>query len=191
MDTAHDRFRRLLEPVHARAVAFARGLCRSRADGDDLFQEAAVRALAKLDSLRDDAAFPRWFFRVVITAHRNRSRRAFWRRLIPLGDTSERTDGARPDPGHSGDYRSDEWSAARAEAARRARAALATLPAVQREAIVLFELEGWQVDEIAELQRVSVSAVKSRLARGRARLRLHYEHGVAGALPTYSPVESS
>jgi RNA polymerase sigma-70 factor, ECF subfamily len=189
MATAPDRFRRLLEPVHARAVAFARGLCRSRADGDDLFQEAAVRALGKLDALRDDAAFPRWFYRVVITVHRNRSRRAFWRRLIPLGDVSERTDG--PDPGHSGDYRSDEWSAARAEAARRARAALATLPAVQREAIVLFELEGWQVDEIAELQRVSVSAVKSRLARGRARLRSHYERGADQPLPTYSPGESS
>jgi len=189
MNTAHDRFRRLLEPVHARAVAFARGLCRSRADGDDLFQEAAVRALAKLGSLRDDAAFPRWFYRVVITVHRNRSRRAFWRRLIPLGDHDELADG--PDPGHSGDYRTDEWSPARAEAARRARAALATLPAVQREAIVLFEVEGWQVDEIAELQRVSISAVKSRLARGRTRLRTHYEHGLAEPLPTYSPGESS
>jgi len=189
MDTTHDRFRRLLEPVHTRAVSFARGLCGSRADGDDLFQEAAVRALAKLDSLRDDAAFPRWFYRVVISVHRNRSRRAFWRRLIPLGEESERTDG--PDPGHSGDYRSDEWSPARAEAARRARSALATLPAVQREAIVLFELEGWQVDEIAVLQRVSLSAVKSRLARGRARLRSHYEHGLAAPLGSISPGETS
>lgn len=189
MDTTTDRFRRLLEPVHARAVAFARGLCRSRADGDDLFQEAAVRALAKLESLRDDAAFPRWFYRVVITVHRNRSRRAFWRRLIPLGELADLSDG--PDPGHSGDYRTDEWSPARAEAARRARAALAMLPAVQREAIVLFEVEGRQVEEIAELQQVSVSAVKSRLARGRARLRSHYEGELPAPIPSTSPGESS
>jgi len=55
-----------------------------------------------------------------------------------------------------------DWSPEATEATARARAALAVLPAVQREAIVLFEIVGWQVDEIAELQRVSASAVKSR-----------------------------
>ena len=52
--------------------------------------------------------------------------------------------------------------------------ALASLPAEQREAIVLFDLEGITVDEIASLQGVSASAVKSRLARGRLRLRRLY-----------------
>ena len=37
------------------------------------------------------------------------------------------------------------------------------------------EIEGWQVDEIALLQRCSASAVKSRLVRGRDRLRAYYE----------------
>ena len=55
-----------------------------------------------------------------------------------------------------------------------------------REAIVLFELEGWQVDEIAALQRVSASAVKSRLARGRARLRAYYQRRHASeAVPAF------
>src|SRR5678815_2244381 len=52
-----ERFRRLIEPVHDRALGFARCLCRSSADGDDLFQEAMVRALAKLGALREDGAF--------------------------------------------------------------------------------------------------------------------------------------
>jgi len=165
------RLWRLLEPIYAGVVAFARHLCRSRSDGDDLVQEAAIRALAKLRDLRDDAAFKGWMYRIVITVHRNRCRRAFWRRFVPLVSTSARAEDAHV----SGDYRVAEWSPDAAEAARRIRDALASLPAVQREAIVLFEIEGWRVEEIASLHRVSPSAVKSRLARGRARLREHYE----------------
>ena len=53
--------------------------------------------------------------------------------------------------------------------------ALARLPAEQREAVVLFELEGFGIEAIAAVQKVSPSAVKSRLARGRARLARIYE----------------
>jgi RNA polymerase sigma-70 factor (ECF subfamily) len=166
----NERFRGLLEPVYAQAVGFARHLSRSRADGDDLFQEALLRALAKLESLREDSAFKPWLYRIVVTVHRNRMRRAFWRRFLPLSDQV-----SADEPAASGNYRVSDWSPDAAEAARRAREALTTLPAVQREAIVLYEIEGWQVDEIAVLQRCSASAVKSRLARGRDRLRAYYE----------------
>lgn len=58
--------------------------------------------------------------------------------------------------------------------ARRAQAALGTLAPPQREAIVLFELHGYSLEEIAEIQHASLSSVKSRLMRGRARLRRYY-----------------
>lgn len=169
MEPRHQRFARLIEPLHEGAQAFARGLCRSRADGDDLFQEALLRALDKLDGLRDDGAFRRWLYRVIISVHRNRCRRAFWSRLLPLGD-------------HDTPARDADISGA-----DRARVALATLPAEQRETIVLHELEGWLVDEIAALHGVSASAVKSRLSRGRERLRAYYaDHFAAqqAAAPT-------
>jgi DNA-directed RNA polymerase specialized sigma24 family protein len=57
MEPSTERLCRLLEPVHDRALAFARCLCRARADGDDLYQEALLRALTKLPGLRDDAGF--------------------------------------------------------------------------------------------------------------------------------------
>jgi RNA polymerase sigma-70 factor (ECF subfamily) len=168
MESSRDRFRRLMEPVHARCAAFARGLCRSRADGDDLYQEALLRAFSRIDSLRDEGAFRTWLFRIVVSVHRNHVRSSFWLRWSPF---HHRDDDAAPE----GDYRATDWSPDAAEAARRARAALATLPAAQREAIVMFEIEGMLVDEIAAIQRVSPSAVKSRLARGRERMRAHYE----------------
>src|SRR5664279_2165135 len=142
----NERFRTLLEPVYPQALGFARHLSRSRSDGDDLFQEALIRAFAKLATLRDAAAFKPWLYRVVISVHRNRLRRVFWRRFLPLPDQVA-------EPSTSGDYRVAEWSPDAAESARHAREALATLPAVQREAIVLYEIEGWQVDEIAALNR--------------------------------------
>lgn len=153
----------LLEPVHEEARLFARRVARSDAEGDDLFHEAILRAHAKLDGLRDPERFRPWLFQVIATLHRSRWRRRFWRRMVSL-DSSDET----PDLGAA---------APEVEAragAERARRALAQLPAVQREAIVLFELHGCSVDEIAGLTGASPSAVKSRLSRGRARLRAIY-----------------
>jgi len=178
-----------MEPVHARCAAFARGLCRSSADGDDLYQEALLRAFTRLDGLRDEGAFRTWLFRIVVSVHRNHVRRAWVRRWSPFhGDDAAGDGAARADAG----YRASDWSPEAAEAARRARQALAMLPAVQREAIAMFEIEGMLVDEIAAVQRVSASAVKSRLARGRERLRAHYEGGrIDDAIPEAVPGDST
>ena len=168
------RLLQLLEPVHARAAALARRLSKSEADGDDLFQEAVLRAWEKLPALRDPARFSAWFFAILLSVHRNRARAAFWRRFLPLtaGEDGEEHD----PPGEDG----GRWEEERVRA-QRMQDALSRLPAVQREAVVLLELEGFTVEEIAALQKVSASAVKSRLARGRARLRRHYER--LGASP--------
>jgi len=168
MEPCADRFRRLLAPHHDRALAFARSLTRVAAEGDDVFQDAMLRAYTKLDALREDDAFRPWLYRIVINAHRSRCRRAFWRRLIPFADEG---DAAQDE--HL--YRTEGWSPGAADANRRARNALAKLAAPVREAIVLFEIEGLGVDEIATLQGATVSAIKSRLARGRERLRELYD----------------
>ena len=183
MDRA-DRFRSLLEPLHDGVLAFARSLCRSTVEGDDLFQEAMLRAFTKLDTLRDEKAFRAWIYRITIHVHRSRARSAFWRRLLPLIGRDAADD---DDEDRDADYRSEAWSPDVAEANRRARRALAKLPAVTREAIVLFEIEGWSVEEIAMVQSVTVSAVKSRLTRGRERLRELYDAQPSLALRTEVP----
>lgn len=178
------RFLALLAPVHERAQATARRLCRSTADGDDVYQEAVLRAMARLSDLRDEQAFPAWFHRIVLSVHRERGRRAFWRRLLPLDALAG---AGRELAGEDGSV----WADQRA-GAQRMQAALATLPAVQREAVVLCDIDGYELAEVAEMQAVSLSAVKSRLVRGRARLRRHYERmgwGPARAAPVaVSPV---
>jgi RNA polymerase sigma-70 factor (ECF subfamily) len=158
------RQRRLMEliaPLHDRARATARRLCRSHADGDDLFHEALLRALDHLDELREPERFRAWFYAVLLSVHRARHRRSFWRRLLPLDEV--------------GDEPATEAAADAVEGAQRMARALATLAPPEREAIVLFEVEGFTLDEVAALQKSSLPAVKSRLVRARARLRRQYE----------------
>jgi RNA polymerase sigma-70 factor (ECF subfamily) len=160
------RLGRLLEPIHDRAVETARNLCRSTGEGDDLYQEAVLRAFNKLHTLRDEQRFRSWFFAVLLSIHRSRWRRAFWRRFLPL-------DAASSDPPETAgeDGRRTEEALL---GARRAARALARLPAEQREAVVLYELEGFSMEEVADMQNATVAAVKARVFRGREALRAVY-----------------
>lgn len=160
-DERRDRLTGLLAPLHDRARATARRLCRSNAEGDDLFHEAVLRAFDRLGELRDESSFRAWFYAVMLSVHRARHRRGLWRRFLSL-------DEADVEP-------LTEGEADGREGAERMTRALATLSAEAREAIVLFTLEGMSLEEVASLQGASLSAIKSRLSRARGRLRLHYE----------------
>jgi RNA polymerase sigma-70 factor (ECF subfamily) len=146
-------------------VATARRLSRSVADGDDLYQEAVLRAYHKLNHLRDESRFRSWFFALLLSRHRSRVRR-HRRDSVAIEDTVGRSDEPVGEDGSA-------WEERRRRAERAARA-LGGLPAVQREAIVLHDLDGFSVEEVAEMQRVTPSAVKSRLSRGREQLRRFY-----------------
>jgi RNA polymerase sigma-70 factor (ECF subfamily) len=156
------RLMELLAPLHDGARRTARRLCRSHADGDDLFHEAVLRALDHFGELREPDKFRSWFYAVLLNVHRARHRRSFWRRLVSL-------DEVRAEPARS------DGAIEAIEGARRMARALATLAPQEREAIVLFELEGFTLDGVAALQQSTLPAVKSRLVRARARLRRHYE----------------
>lgn len=164
-DANWDELFALLAPIHEDVQLFARRIAGSNAEGDDTFQEAVLRAASKLPALREREKFKSWIYRVVVSVHRTRCRRSFWKRLISRDESRGEHDLAGDDGAH--------WADERASA-RRATAALATLSPPQREAIVLFELHGYSLEEIAEIQDTSLSSVKSRLVRGRDRLRQFY-----------------
>ena len=140
-----DQLIELLRPVHERALATARRLCRQPEDGDDLYHDAVLRAFQKLPSLRDEAKFRSWFFAVLLSLHRSRHRRAFWKRFVSL---EEMLPDDEPIVG-GGD--GEEW-----RRADRATKALASLKPEQREAVVLFEIEGFRIEEIAAMQKAEI-----------------------------------
>jgi len=96
------------------------------------------------------------------------ARHVVFRHLKVSGrEADEPSEGTAPD-----DVVEDLLSAERSELVRRA---IASLPALQREAIVLFEYEELPLDSIAAITGADVGAVKARLSRARQSLRKRLE----------------
>ncbi len=150
-------FYSLLEPVHPQAEAFCRKLAGNREDGDDLYQEGLLKALTSFESLRDHAAFKNWLYRILVNGHKNRARTSWWKRRVSL--TAEMVEsGPSHDPG--GLY----------SARRRLNLALAVLKPEDRAMVVLNELEGWSVSDLARLFEKPDGTIKARLHRARKKM---------------------
>ena len=137
-------------------------------DAADGLQDGMVAAFRRAGSFRGEAAVTTWLHRVVVNACLDRIRAAKVRRAEALPDDLE-TRRDRGSPATS----APEDPADRAvedERRRQVLAALATLPADQRAALVLVDMEGYPVAEVAEMLDCAVGTVKSRCSRGRARL---------------------
>jgi RNA polymerase sigma-70 factor (ECF subfamily) len=155
-------------------------------DAADGLQDGMVAAFRRAGSFRGEAAVTTWLHRVVVNACLDRLRAAKIRRFDALPDdvddrgtvvaTAARED--RP-----------EDAAEAAERRRRVLAALATLPPEQRAALVLVDMEGYPVAEVAEMLGCAEGTVKSRCSRGRTRLAglLGDLHRPAGDPPHGNP----
>jgi RNA polymerase sigma-70 factor (ECF subfamily) len=128
-----------------------------REEAADALQEALISAFRNAAGYRGEAAVTTWLHRVVVNACLDRVRRRQARPTVPLGDTEV---ASRRDHHASTETRLD------------VRAALATLPAAQRAAIVLVDMEDLSVAEAAQVLGVAEGTIKSRCSRGRAALAL-------------------
>lgn len=165
VDGDHEAFGVLFGRHRDRLWAVALRTLGDPEDAADALQDAMVSAFRRASSWRGEAAVTTWLHRIVVNACLDRVRHERIRTADPLPDDLEtrlRTPERAPvDP------------AAVAEAhARRDLVldALASLPAEQRAALVLVDMEGYSVAEAATILDCAVGTVKSRCARGRARL---------------------
>jgi RNA polymerase sigma-70 factor, ECF subfamily len=132
-----------------------------REEAADALQDALVSAFRASSSsgnaaFRGDSAVTTWLHRIVVNACLDRVRRRASRPAVPLPERDLPARG--PDP------------LATRELAIDLEAALATLPATQRAAVVLVDMYGWSVEDAAEVLECAAGTVKSRCSRGRARL---------------------
>jgi RNA polymerase sigma-70 factor (ECF subfamily) len=136
----------------------------------DLTQEIFLRVFRHLGSFSGRSALKTWVFRVALNhCHERMSR--FRPLLQPLAEEMDEASGVTlADPA-----RGPEDLAVAADEGRRVARALAQLPPAFREAVVLRDLEGLSYQEIAEVLRVRVGTVRSRIARGREQLRIYLE----------------
>lgn len=136
-------------------------------DAADGLQDAMVAAFRRAGSFRGDSAVTTWLHRVVVNACLDRLRAAKVRRADPLPGDPDETPVGRV-RGESPEDPAD--AALRADRRTRVLAALAELPPDQRAALVLVDMEGYPVAEVAAILDCAVGTVKSRCSRGRARL---------------------
>ncbi len=137
-----------------------------RQAAEDVAQEAFLAAWRSIRGLRGDAFRP-WLLRIAVNAARDEQRRRGRRPSTSLDMALEKGLPEPPEPGQSPEGRLlDRELRARLEVA------LQTLPTDQRVALVLCDVEGLDYAEIALATKTRLGTVKSRIARGRARLRL-------------------
>jgi RNA polymerase sigma-70 factor (ECF subfamily) len=150
-------FGELIRRHRARLWAVALRTLGDREEAADALQDACVSAYRAAGNFRGDAAVTTWLHRIVVNACLDRIRRRQARPAVPL-------DGLREDPPAAGE--SADTVATRLVVHE----ALARLPVDQRVALVLVDLEGHSVAEAAAVLGIATGTVKSRCARGRARL---------------------
>jgi RNA polymerase sigma-70 factor (ECF subfamily) len=159
--TTGDReaFAELVRRHRDRLWAVALRTIGDREEAADALQDALLSAYRAADRFRGDAAVTTWLHRIVVNSCLDRMRRRQSRPTVPLPEV-DRT------PAPSVDR----------ETALVVRAALAQLPIDQRAALVLVDLQGYPVADAARALGVAEGTVKSRCARGRARLAVILGH---------------
>jgi len=151
-----ERFLALLLPLRTRLGHFTRALMHDREEANDLAGDTILAALERFDPRHEPETFRAYLFTIAYRLYRRRRLRASLFRAFD-DSVTEHLPGAGPAP----DVAYDLYALHRA---------LRRLPTQQREAVVLFEISGLTLEEIRGVQGGSLSGVKSRLVRGRARL---------------------
>jgi RNA polymerase sigma-70 factor (ECF subfamily) len=148
-----------------------------REEAADAVQDALLSAHRNAEKFRGDSAVTTWLHRIVVNACLDRIRRRQAHPTVPLPD-GNRSDDDRPGRPEPAAPIQDH------DTALVVRDALAALPIEQRAALVLVDVQGYPVAEAAEILGVAEGTIKSRCARGRARMAVtlgHLRPGRAGS----------
>jgi len=156
-----EEFIALLQPHYNSAAQYCRALFQGIADAEDGLQDAIVAAMENVGALKEEEKFRSWFFTIITrTFYAAKSREAKKGKLFAML-TEKNT--AFPSV-----YHNDVLSAKETVLQE----ALHSLTEKERAAILLFELGGFSLAEIQQIQgEKSLSAIKSRLSRTREKLR--------------------
>src|SRR3984885_13265167 len=140
----------------------------------DALQDAMISAFRRAGDFRGDSAVTTWLPRIVVNACLDRLRRRAVRPVTSAGDEQalEALLTHDPDPARASDTRLD------------VNAALRMLPPPQRAALVMVDMLGFSVEDAAAILDTSPGTVKSRCARGRARLLPYVAHLRGNRSPT-------
>ncbi len=176
----HDAFRVLVERYQTRAYRLALRVLKDEERARDAVQDAFLKVYRSLGRFEGRSGFYTWLYRLVLNLcldmkRRDRSdREVEWseERLHPAGaaGAAGAATGGTPASLESVDG-GPAGALERAEIRKRVAAAIETLPDVQRETLLLREVEGLSYAEIAECLGISKGTVMSRLHYARKKVQ--------------------
>ena len=159
-------FEELVRLYEKRVLALTRRMCRNPEDAAEAAQEAFFAAWQGLKSFRGDSSFSTWLYRLASNACVDLLRREGRRQAaVSLDDEELNLDVPSPMP-------SPQEEAERRELGEQIEAGLRALPPEYRQVLVLREMHQLRYEEIGSALGVDVGTVKSRISRGRKRLRI-------------------
>ena len=156
-DMTDAEFELLLAGLRVKLHRYCARMTGNVIDGEDVLQEALVKAVRAREQIDDVAQPERWLFRIAHNAALDflrRQARVQARQSNEDPETMVDLDDQQPDP----------------ELLSTSLRTFMRLPTVQRSSVILMDVLGYSLNEIGAIMEASVPAVKSALHRGRTRL---------------------
>jgi RNA polymerase sigma-70 factor, ECF subfamily len=182
-------FRILFDRYHRRVFAVALGVVKNPQDAHDVVQEAFVKVHRHLGNFQGASSFYTWLYRITMNLSIDHIRRKKSARQVDFDEAVGRGEDA-DDPGHvlPAIANADPGKThSRKELAEKIQQALATLPEIHRQVILLRELEGLSYEEIAAVMKVPKGTIMSRLFHARRKMQGALAEYVSGELTPQDP----
>ena len=174
-------FAQLIDRYHQPLYSLIARSLQDPADASDITQEVFIKVFRSIRGFHSEASLRTWLYRIALREASNQRR--WWSRHKRQEVAMDAPCGRNSDCESEGDTLSLGATladggcspfdhAARKELRERVEAALREVPEAFRTVLVLREVEGFAYEEIADILKVNLGTVKSRLTRGRAALRM-------------------
>jgi RNA polymerase sigma-70 factor (ECF subfamily) len=175
-----ERFERDVVPLHEPLYRRALRMSRNHADAQDLVQDTMVKAYANFHSFRSGTNVTAWLYRILTNTYISGYRR---KRGQPMQySTEQMTDWLKTHPRCAWmETLSAEDQALAALPDTEITAAMLAMPEKFRAVVYYADVEGFRCQEIAHIMDIPKGTVRSRLSRGRRRLRALLVGGTDGA----------
>jgi len=155
-DARQREFLNMLEPVYDRLSRYALAVTRDEMDGEDLVSATVLAAYESFDKFADEGRFLHYLIKIASRLHKRQRYRERKRVVFSESFATE-----LPDTNSSPETAAE---------IRLVMDAMNLLPEKMRETVVLFDVSDFSLEEIRRIQGGTLSAVKTRLKRGRERL---------------------
>jgi RNA polymerase sigma-70 factor (ECF subfamily) len=177
-------FEALIGRYHGPMMRLAMTYLRDRGAAEDAVQETWLTCLKTIDRFEGRSSLKTWIFGILLNVARSRRRKES--RILPFTSLFRRDGGNDRGPtvdprrfGSDGMWSAppDSWSNVPEsrlldrETVGKVKAAIETLPAKQREVVILRDVAGFEADEVCALLSISQANQRVRLHRGRASVR--------------------